>query len=268
MRTTLYFVDMLWLIREQPEGARTHSRLRAIVHSEFGEQTTHMTFDCLDCDYQGIGNLLVRVALGEQVEHLAFARADAIRQQWLGSLYCSVFLCKGCQQPIQVRGWPLLLFPFSQGGEQGSYRRSFIDESADVALGLSQAHGLSECADSGLFFPPHLPGQGLQDQQLDDVLSPVPVHCPFKYRGQKGKRLLRFSLDQPEPYQRALLYCSCHGSRRFVPALHLRFEHMSDALRLPAPQPEAYLRAGEKHRAEKPGILQVGHQQVFSLLQG
>jgi len=40
----------LWLVREQPEGACPQSRLRTIVHSEFGEETAHVTLDRLDRD--------------------------------------------------------------------------------------------------------------------------------------------------------------------------------------------------------------------------
>jgi hypothetical protein len=128
--------------------------------------------------------------LREQVKYLAFARADVIRQQRLGSLYCSIFLYKGSQQPIQVWGGSLLAFPFPQGSEQGDHGRSFIDEAADVALGFSQAHGLSEGADGCLFFPPRLLGQGLQDQELYDELPPVPARRFFKYRDQEGECLL------------------------------------------------------------------------------
>ena len=40
-----------WAIREQPEGARTYNRLRAIVHPEFREETAHMALDRLDRDH-------------------------------------------------------------------------------------------------------------------------------------------------------------------------------------------------------------------------
>jgi hypothetical protein len=40
----------LWLVREQPEGACPQSRLRTIVHSQFREETAHVTLDRLDRD--------------------------------------------------------------------------------------------------------------------------------------------------------------------------------------------------------------------------
>ena len=90
------------------------------------------------------------------------------------------------QQPSRYGVGPCFRSRSRQGSEQGRHRRSFVDEAANVAFGFSQAHGLCEHADGVLFFPPHLLGQGLQDQHLDDMAFPSACSSPLQVSGSEG----------------------------------------------------------------------------------
>ncbi len=62
-------------IGEQAKCTCSRYRLDAVMHSHFLEDMGHMTFDGIQGDHQSICNLLVRVAMGDQPEHLQFAFA-------------------------------------------------------------------------------------------------------------------------------------------------------------------------------------------------
>jgi len=63
------------LLLEQAKAACPAHRLRAIAHSQFGEDTAHMAFDGIERHDKRLSNLLIGGALCQQAEHLPFARS-------------------------------------------------------------------------------------------------------------------------------------------------------------------------------------------------